>query len=151
MLHADPALMPRRRRAWAAWNYLSNSTGDSDVSVTYWMNALQGIDPAQPRFVSLNPLTEPAADLTYRSFDYDHPVFDSRAVAMQSEIAGIQGVRRTWYCGAYCGYGFHEDGLSAGLAVAESLGAQRPWRCEDASPAGRNARPVPLEQLAAAE
>ena len=151
VLHADPALMPRRRRAWAAWNYLSNSASDSDVSVTYWMNALQGLDPAQPLFVSLNPLTEPAANLTYRSFDYDHPVFDGRAVAMQSEIAGIQGVRRTWYCGAYCGYGFHEDGLSAGLAVAESLGAQRPWRCEDASPAGRNARPVPLEQLAAAE
>ncbi len=151
VLHSDPALMPRRKRAWAAWNYLSSSAGDNDVSVTYWMNALQGIDPAHPLFVSLNPLAEPAADRTYRSFVYDHPVFDGAAVAMQPEIGGIQGIRRTWFCGAYCGYGFHEDGLSAGLAVAEALGAQRPWRCEDASPAGRNVRPVEIERLAAAE
>ncbi len=151
VLHADPTLMPRRKRAWAAWNYLSNSTGDSDVSVTYWMNALQGIGPTTPLFVSLNPLSEPAPDLTHRSFDYDHPVFDGKAVAMQSDIGGIQGVQRTWFGGAYCGYGFHEDGLSAGLAIAEALGAQRPWTCEDASPAGRNARPVAVEQLAAAE
>ena len=151
VLHADPALMPRRKRAWAAWNYLSNSAGDSDVSVTYWMNALQGIDPDRPLFVSLNPLDAPAPDLTYRSFRYDHPVFDCKAMAMQSEIGGIQGVQRTWFCGSYCGYGFHEDGLSAGLAVAEALGGRRPWRCEDASPAGRNARPTPVEHLAAAE
>ena len=152
VLHGDPALMPRRRRAWAAWNYLSRSGDDADVSVTYWMNALQGIDPARPAFVSLNPLVEPAGQLTYGAFDYDHPVFDSAAMAMQSRIGNIQGGRQTWFCGSYCGYGFHEDGLSAGLAVAEALGGRpRPWRCEDASPAGRNARPDPVERLAAAE
>ena len=151
VLHGDPALMPRRKRAWAAWNYLSNSGGDADVSVTYWMNALQGLDPSRQLFVSLNPLSEPAPDLTFGTFAYDHPVFDGKAVAMQAEIGGIQGQRRTWFCGSYCGYGFHEDGLSAGLAVAEALGAQRPWQCEDASPAGRNARPVAVELLAAAE
>ena len=151
VLHSDRSLMPRRKRAWAAWNYLSDGGTEATVSVTYWMNALQGIDPAQNYFVSLNPLQEPSRSSTYASFDYDHPVFDARAVDMQSEIGSIQGCRRTWFCGAYCGYGFHEDGLSAGLAVAEALGAQRPWRCQDASPAGRNAWPMPIEQLAAAE
>ena len=80
---------------------------------------------------------------------YDHPIFDTAAVAAQAEIGRLQGVRGTWFCGSYCGYGFHEDGLSAGLAVAEALGAVRPWTVTDASPAGRNARPL-LPDMASA-
>lgn len=142
-LHRDPALMPKRQKAWSAWNYLANATRErrAKVSVTYWMNALQNLDPADPLFVTLNPIQEPRPAYRIREFIYDHPMFDAGAIQAQARIKDIQGLRRTWFCGAYIGYGFHEDGLSAGLAVAESLGAKRPWDVIEASPAGRNARP----------
>ena len=143
VLHHDARLMPRRRRAWASWNFLAD--GDRDpaarVSVTYWMNSLQGIDPAIPLFVSLNPLQEPAPTLTVGQHVYDHPVFDQRAMSAQREIGAIQGRDRVWYCGSYCGYGFHEDALASGLVVAEALGARRPWTVREASPAATNAAP----------
>ncbi|MFV3074242.1 NAD(P)/FAD-dependent oxidoreductase [Niveispirillum fermenti] len=150
-LHRDPALMPRRPKAWSAWNYLANGTRDRNakVAVTYWMNELQGIDPADPLFVTLNPIQPPRPEYRIREFIYDHPMFDTAAIRAQAQMATIQGVRRTWFCGAYLGYGFHEDGLSAGLAVAEALGATRPWTAVDASPAGRNARPLRPFQAAA--
>jgi len=142
ILHRDPSLMPKRRRAWAAWNYLATSAQTAArVSVTYWMNKLQGIDRRHPLFVTLNPLNEPAPDLKIAEFHYEHPVFDQNAIAAQGRIGSIQGVQRVWFCGAYMGYGFHEDGLSAGLAVAEAFGAKRPWVVRDASPAGRHATP----------
>lgn len=152
VLHRDPSLMPRRRGAWASWNYLSNGRQgiDARVCVTYWMNLLQNLDPRHPLFVTLNPITEPRADLHVREFVYDHPQFDTAAIAAQHRIGEIQGGRHTWFCGSYCGYGFHEDGLSSGLAVAEALGVQRPWTVTDASPAGRNATPRPAEKRAAA-
>ncbi len=153
VLHRDPILMPKRPKAWSAWNYLANATRErqAKVSVTYWMNVLQNIDRRTPLFVTLNPIVEPAQTHKIREFIYDHPVFDKAAIEAQGEVGRIQGVRRTWFCGAYMGYGFHEDGLSAGLAVAEALGAQRPWTCTDASPAGRNARPRGAAELQAAD
>lgn len=142
-LHRDPALMPRRPKAWSAWNYLANDTRDRNakVAVTYWMNELQGIDSDDPLFVTLNPFLPPRPEFKIREFIYDHPMFDAAALRAQQALSRIQGVRRTWFCGAYLGYGFHEDGLSAGLSVAEALGGKRPWSVTDASPAGRNARP----------
>ena len=129
ILHSDPSLMPRRKRAWAAWNYCRNGDRPTDpVSVTYWMNALQHIDPGIPLFVSLNPNREPARGLVHYETNYDHPLFDAAAIEAQHDLWRIQGARRTWFCGAYCGYGFHEDGLQSGLAVAEALGeVRRPW------------------------
>ena len=143
VLHRDPALMPRRPKAWSSWNYLANSTRDrtSRVSITYWANLLQNLDPSTPLFVTLNPISEPHPSLKIREFIYDHPLFDPASVAAQGELHRIQGVRRTWFCGAWCGHGFHEDGLSAGLAIAEALGAKRPWSVKEVSPAGRNVRP----------
>lgn len=133
-LHRDPALMPRNRKVWASWNYISGRTRsgsgerDGDVSVSYWMNLLQNIDKRFPLYVSLNPLQEPTPELTFASFAYDHPLLDTAARKAQLEIDDIQGVRNTWFCGAYCGHGFHEDGLRAGLDVAERLGGlRRPW------------------------
>jgi uncharacterized protein len=142
-LHRDPDLMPKRRKAWSAWNYLASGTRNRDakVAVTYWMNALQSLDKAHPLFVTLNPLKPPRPALHIKEIIYDHPMFDAAAIDAQGKMPMIQGVRRTWFCGAYLGYGFHEDGLSAGLAVAEALGAKRPWETTDISPAGRNARP----------
>ena len=130
-LHRDTRLMPQRRRAWASWNFLRwqrRGDAENDVAVTYWMNRLQGIDDDKPLFVSLNPPFEPAPELTFGKYMCDHPQYDAAAFAAQKRLGEIQGRRHTWFCGAWTGYGFHEDGLRSGLAVAEALGASVPWR-----------------------
>ncbi len=129
LLHSDARLMPRRRSVWSSWNYLADRAEVSDqrVSVSYWMNRLQRIDGPRDYFVSLNPLVEPKADTVIREIEYDHPVFDAAAIDAQQKLAELQGVRRSWYCGAWCGYGFHEDGLAAAERVAEGLGVAPPW------------------------
>ncbi|MDX1690905.1 MAG: FAD-dependent oxidoreductase [Acidimicrobiia bacterium] len=128
VLHSDPSLMPRRRRVWASWNYLADR-GDRErrrASVTYWMNRLQPLDEAAPQlFVSLNPPRMP--ERVHGSWDYAHPQFDEAALSAQQRLADIQGRRRTWFAGAWAGYGFHEDGLQAGLNVAAALGSPAPW------------------------
>ena len=129
VLHSDPAWMPKRRRAWASWNYISRRDGASKpVSVTYWLNRLQSLPGTTPLFVTLNPDVEPRAELTIRHDTYHHPRFDAGAMTAQRQLWSLQGERNTWFCGAYFGAGFHEDGLQAGLAVAEALGGvRRPW------------------------
>jgi len=129
VLHSDPDLMPRNRRVWSSWNAMSaaDESGSPVASVTYWMNRLQNLRTEQPLFVSLNPLTEPRPELVHGRYAYAHPRFDARAIGAQREIAEIQGPDRTWFAGAYLGYGFHEDGLQAGLAVAAALGSPAPW------------------------
>jgi predicted NAD/FAD-binding protein len=130
-LHRDPNLMPRRKRAWASWNFLRwprERSPVNDVAVTYWMNRLQNIDPSRPLFVSLNPPFAPDPNLTFGRYDYHHPQYDVAAFAAQKRIGDIQGRRRTWFCGAWHGYGFHEDGLRSALAVAEALGVVAPWK-----------------------
>ena len=128
VLHGDPSLMPRSRRVWSAWNYLADTRNmmTDSVSVTYWMNLLQNIDTRRNYFVSLNPLQEPAN--VHASMIYEHPVFDSEAMAAQSRLAGIQGRQRTWFCGSYFGYGFHEDALASAVEVASLLGVTAPWQ-----------------------
>jgi predicted NAD/FAD-binding protein len=122
--------MPKRRRVWASWNYLraGSDDGTGEVAVSYWMNRLQGIDPKLPLFVTLNPDREPAPDTVFGEFSYDHPQFGSDAVSVQTRLRAIQGMNGTHFAGAWTGYGFHEDGLSSGLAAAEALGAVIPWR-----------------------
>jgi predicted NAD/FAD-binding protein len=101
---------------------------DNDVSVTYWMNELQAIDHDKPLFVSLNPPVAPDPALTFGKYLCEHPQYNATAFAAQKRLPEIQGRRHTWFCGAWTGYGFHEDGLRSGLAVAEALGAVAPWR-----------------------
>lgn len=129
VLHRDPRLMPKRRAAWAAWNYL-RASGDenAEVCVTYWMNRLQDIDEALPLFVSLNPAVEPREELVFGEWSFDHPQFDARALSAQARLDDIQGVRNTRFAGAWTGFGFHEDGLRSGLNAAQALGATVPWR-----------------------
>jgi uncharacterized protein len=127
-LHCDEALMPRRKAAWAAWNVLRANDRQADLTLTYWMNALQNIDRKHPVFVTLNPPVPPRADKVFGRFNYSHPQFDAGAVAAQGRLAQIQGQRHTWFCGAWTGYGFHEDGLKSGLAAAAALGGSVPWR-----------------------
>jgi predicted NAD/FAD-binding protein len=130
-LHRDIRLMPKRAHAWASWNFLRwqrEGATENDVAVTYWMNRLQGIDDDMPLFVSLNPPFEPAPELTFGTYICEHPQYNANAFAAQKCLGEIQGRRHTWFCGAWTGYGFHEDGLRSGLAVAEALGAAAPWR-----------------------
>jgi len=129
-LHRDPRWMPKRRRTWSSWNALrpKGVPADGPMVVSYSMNRLQGIDPATPLFITLNPPEPPREDLTFGVFTYDHPQFDVAAIAAQRRLPAIQGRKRTFFCGAWCSYGFHEDGLAAGLSVAEALGGSVPWR-----------------------
>ena len=136
-LHRDPQWMPARRRLWSSWNYLKREDGvETGLSVTYWMNALQGqaLGSEPDLFLTLNPPrpVDPSAVVQY--YEYEHPVFDARAITMQRTLWSLQGRRRTWFCGSYFGSGFHEDGLQSGLWVAEQLGGvRRPWRVADES------------------
>jgi hypothetical protein len=138
VLHEDASLMPKRRRLWASWNYIGQRRDPAEVQrrrpqselcATYWMNSLQPLATRRDLFVTLNPPRPPRADLVHRRFTYHHPLFDARAIGTQSELWSLQGDRRSWFAGSYFGHGFHEDGLQAGLAVAEQLGGgRRPWR-----------------------
>lgn len=136
VLHDDASLMPKRRSVWSAWNYLGtrdDAGARQPVSVTYWMNALQHL-ACDDLFVTLNPTTAIDPARVRYATEYEHPVFDRAALAAQREHADIQGIDRVWYAGAHLGAGFHEDGLQAGLAVAEVLGGvQRPWTVANAS------------------
>jgi predicted NAD/FAD-binding protein len=128
-LHTDTTLMPRRRKVWASWNYLSRVADDGGraVSVTYWMNRLQGLDTDRDYLVSLNPLTPPDPAKVIAEMTYDHPVFDQAAMDAQRELHGLQGIDGVWYCGSYFGYGFHEDALRAAVETAGRLGAETGW------------------------
>jgi predicted NAD/FAD-binding protein len=132
VLHTDPALLPRDERVWSAWNYMAGDSaqGDGSVSVSYLINRLQPLPFAQPIIVSLNPHREPAAKHVIGDYDYAHPLFDQAAVRAQSLLPQIQGKRRLWFCGAWSGYGFHEDGLKSALTVVNGLGIQAPWQID---------------------
>lgn len=130
VLHLDESLMPRRRHAWASWNYIGREdelTSGRMLCVSYWMNRLQDL-PGRDVFVTLNPVTPVAPNKILKTLTFDHPLFDQAAIAAQGQLGALQGVNRTWFCGAYFGAGFHEDGLQSGLAVAEAIsGVERPW------------------------
>ena len=133
LLHTDASLLPRRQKAWAAWNYVRSTAPaqeQSSVCLHYLINRLQPLPWQRPVIVSLNPTQEPAADTLHGSFDYGHPVFDTAAIAAQQRLPQIQGNAHVWFAGAWTRYGFHEDGLRSGLAVAQAL--RTCWAAEDA-------------------
>ncbi|HSL19285.1 MAG TPA: FAD-dependent oxidoreductase [Methylomirabilota bacterium] len=125
-LHADASLMPRRRAAWASWNYLIGDGSGAAASLTYHLNRLQRLDEDRDYLVSLNPAREPAPDTVIRRLTYTHPVYTADSVRSQSDLPGLNGTNRTWFCGAYFGNGFHEDGLRSAVAVAADLGVSWP-------------------------
>ncbi len=129
VLHTDTALMPVRRSVWSAWNYLSDGAGDhaQTVSVTYWMNRLQSLVTAEPLLATLNPLREPDPAKVLLERHYRHPQFDAAAMDAQEKLPGIQGVDRIYFCGAWSGWGFHEDGIASAVRVAALLGITPPW------------------------
>lgn len=127
-LHRDIRQMPHRRRCWSAWNYLSGAeAASSHLAVTYWMNRLQPIPQDKPLFVTLNPIDSIPDELVFDVCKFEHPVFDAQSLAAQAQLPALQGQNRTWYCGAYQRYGFHEDGLQSALAIADKMGVRRPW------------------------
>lgn len=126
VLHTDTRLMPESRRAWAAWNFERAAGRSADaqrapVCLHYWINRLQPLPFAEPVIVSLNPLREPERTRVVGEYEWEHPVFDSAALAAQATLKRLQGQQRTWFAGAWCGYGFHEDGLAAGQDAARDV------------------------------
>lgn len=124
VLHTDTAVLPQRQAAWAAWNYERASSAASEetgVCLHYLINRLQPLPWQQAVVVSLNPARPIAADKVHARITYSHPVFDHAAILAQQQLEKLQGQRRTWFCGAWCGYGFHEDGLRSGLSAADQV------------------------------
>jgi len=124
VLHTDISVMPKSGKAWAAWNYVRASAREQEssrVCLHYWINRLQPLPVDQPVIVSLNPVESIDPSLVLGEWSYDHPVFDLGAIRAQARIEAIQGTEQTWYAGAWCGYGFHEDGLKSGQQVARQM------------------------------
>jgi predicted NAD/FAD-binding protein len=129
VLHTDTNLLPRRERVWSAWNYLGSRgvDGTHPVCVSYLVNQLQPLPFRTPLVVTLNPVAQPAPGTELRRFIYDHPLFDLAAIDAQHRLPSLQGKRRTWFAGAWTGYGFHEDGLKSALRVAADFDASPAW------------------------
>jgi predicted NAD/FAD-binding protein len=123
VLHTDASFLPRRKAAWASWNYLHphDEVHDQRISGSYWMNLLQGIPGPVNYIVTLNPQREIARDRILYQTDYDHPHYGTASVMTHQRIAQIQGGGGLWWAGAWCGYGFHEDGLKAGLRAVAGI------------------------------
>jgi predicted NAD/FAD-binding protein len=121
-LHSDTTLMPRRKAAWASWNYLIDGAESGTASLTYHLNRLQRLDVADQYLVTLNPATAPREHTVIRRMTYTHPVYTRDSVATQRELTSLNGQNRTHFCGAYFGNGFHEDGFASAVAVADGLG-----------------------------
>ena len=124
VLHTDASVLPSRPKAWAAWNYeraASAAQESTRVCLHYLLNRLQPLPFEQPVVVSLNPVSTIAPKLILGQYDYAHPVFDLAAIEAQKRMPQLQGQQHTWFAGAWMGYGFHEDGLKAGLSVARAL------------------------------
>jgi uncharacterized protein len=129
VLHTDASILPQRRRAWAAWNYARAASlprEQAAVCLHYLINRLQPLPWERPVIVSLNPdpAHMPAPEHVIGQYGYSHPVFDQAAIAAQRALPSIQGQHHVWFCGAWTRYGFHEDGLSSGLAVVQALREQ---------------------------
>jgi uncharacterized protein len=126
VLHTDASLLPRKRKAWAAWNARIPREPGEGCTVSYCMNLLQGLEAPEPLVVTLNRTHAVDPSRILRRMCYEHPVYTHASVAAQRRKAEIQGVRRTWYAGAYWGFGFHEDGMRSAVEVAQALDVDWP-------------------------
>jgi predicted NAD/FAD-binding protein len=125
VLHTDRSLLPRRRRAWASWNYHLLDEPSGPATVTYWMNRLQALDADREYLVTLNRTAAIDPDHVIRTIEYAHPVYTAEGAAAQRRHGEISGRNRTHFCGAYWRWGFHEDGVASACRVAEELAARR--------------------------
>lgn len=120
-LHRDSSLMPPMRAVWGSWNYSKSARSSDSVMVTYFMNHLQGLQSVQDYFVSLNPFILPRDELVLAEYQYTHPIFDHNSTRRQQHLRDINGSGQRWYCGSYCGYGFHEDAVKSAALVVEGV------------------------------
>ena len=124
-LHSDNKLMPKRKTTWSSWNFLGQTNSEENFSLTYWMNQLQNLNTKKNYFVSINPFNLP--NDCYDETVFEHPIFDLTTLSAQKRINEIQGSMNTWFCGSYCGYGFHEDGIQSAAYISNLLGISLPW------------------------
>jgi len=127
ILHSDINFMPKRKSVWSSWNYITETGNSGNLSITYWMNELQGINSPKPILLSLNPKILPNPDLIYGQYSYSHPILDNNAINIQKKLSSIQGKNNLWFCGAWTGFGFHEDGVKSAVEIANSHDIDLPW------------------------
>ncbi len=128
VLHRDQAFMPQRKKCWSSWNVLlDGNQQEQDISLTYWMNRLQNIDKKLPLFLTLNPSHEIEEKFIFDKHTFSHPIFGPSSDEGKKMVTHIQGKKNTWYCGAYLGNGFHEDGIRSASKVASAMGVPLPW------------------------
>ncbi len=127
ILHSDINFMPKRKSVWSSWNYITETGNSGNLSITYWMNELQGINSPKPILLSLNPKILPNPDLIYGQYSYSHPILDNNAINIQKKLSSIQGKNNLWFCGAWTGFGFHEDGVKSAVEIANSHSIDLPW------------------------
>ncbi|MDC0094023.1 FAD-dependent oxidoreductase [Alphaproteobacteria bacterium] len=126
-LHSDTLLMPKNKKTWSSWNYLSTVQLQQKSSVTYWMNILQKLNISLDIFVSLNPYKKPKKDLTHKILSYEHPIFNKETNIAQKKISSIQGINNVYHTGAWTSYGFHEDGIKSAVYVVKKMNVRIPW------------------------
>ena len=126
-LHSDSSLMPKNKKTWSSWNYISSKSGEKS-SLTYWMNLLQKINNSLNVFVSLNPYITPIKSLTYKKIIYEHPIFNTQTNEAQKKMTEIQGKNNIFYAGAWLRYGFHEDGIMSAVNISSLLNIKIPWK-----------------------
>ena len=126
-LHSDNSLMPKNKKTWSSWNYIS-SKSEEKSSLTYWMNLLQKINNSLNVFVSLNPYITPIKSLTYKKIIYEHPIFNTQTNEAQKKMTEIQGKHNIFYAGAWLRYGFHEDGIMSAVNISSLLNIKIPWK-----------------------
>ena len=127
ILHSDINFMPKRKSVWSSWNYITETGNSGNLSITYWMNELQGINSSKPILLSLNPKILPNPDLIYGQYSYSHPILDNNAINIQKKLSSVQGKNNLWFCGAWTGFGFHEDGVKSAVEIANSHNIHLPW------------------------
>ena len=125
-LHSENNLMPKRKSIWSSWNFLGSKNNINSFSLTYWMNLLQNLNSKTNFFVSINPFETPKH--YYDKTIFEHPIFNLETLSAQKKINEIQGYKNTWFCGSYCGYGFHEDGIQSSAYIANLLNVNLPWK-----------------------
>ena len=118
ILHSDESLMPKKKRAWSSWNSISDG---KNTSITYWLNKLQNLETTKNYFLTLNPIYKLNDNFIIKKINFTHPYLNHDNTLLQKKLHSIQGKKRTWFCGSYFGYGFHEDGLRSSIELANNL------------------------------
>jgi len=125
-LHSDKSMMPKNKKTWSSWNFIKGEKDDINFTLTYWMNNLQKLETSKEYFVTINP--EKTPENTHNETFFTHPKFNLETMKSQSKLKDLQGDKNTFFCGAYHGYGFHEDGIQSAVYVSKMLDADIPWK-----------------------